>query len=211
VAGTVHDKGIVFGADLDTIETAHIEIEAPGWINSSTNECIEFTGGPTIRGAGLILGHRSDSAGNYAVPFTEADVESYATYKEFVRFKAPAHAIKCAETTVSGLSGATGTAASLIPVGSLVLGITARVTTLVTSGAGTSFKIGHAGDTDAWGATVAFALNTVTTGADFVATAIAHFAAATDVVLTCNGGTFTAGAVRLKVWYVTFPSPTLYY
>jgi hypothetical protein len=109
---------------------------------------------------------------------------------------------------VNGLSGATATASNFIPAGSLVLGITLRVTTLITSGAGTSFKIGDGTTTDAWGATVAFAAGTATSIANFTVVSPKYYAAATNVVLTCNGGTFTAGAVRLSISYIKLTPPT---
>lgn len=115
--------------------------------------------------------------------------------------------IKSATVLKSALSGATVTATALIPAGSLVLGVVARVTTLITGA--TTFKIGDGTTADLWGATVAVALNTVTTGTSFkAATGPVFYPAATDVVLTANGSNFTAGAVRLEVWYISQSGPT---
>lgn len=98
---------------------------------------------------------------------------------------------------VSPLSGATTSATNLIPAGTVVQGCVARVTTLITSGAATSFKIGDGSDDDKWGATIAFAAGTKTTSTNFTAAGPTLYTSDTSVVLTPNTGTFTAGAVRI--------------
>lgn len=117
--------------------------------------------------------------------------------------------IKSATALLSAMSGATVTSTNLIPAGSTVLGVTIRVTTLITSGdGGTTLTIGDGTDVDAWGTGIAFAANTTTTGTAFTVTTPAHYAAATSVVLTCTGGTFSAGAVRVTVHYLDYTAAT---
>ncbi len=112
---------------------------------------------------------------------------------------------KIAETELTALSGATVTASNLIPAGSLVLGVTARVTTLITGA--TTFDIGDGSTVDRWGNDIAVAANTTTDLTDMVGTSGAInppiFTAANNIVLTGVGGSFTAGAVRLTVHYLT--------
>ncbi len=116
---------------------------------------------------------------------------------------------KSVTALVSGLSGASGTATNLIPAGALVLGVTVRVTTLITSGDGsTSFTIGDGTDADAWGTGIVFTLGTTTTGSDFTISTAPFYPTATSVVLTATGGTFSAGAARITAHIVTFTGAT---
>jgi hypothetical protein len=111
-----------------------------------------------------------------------------------------------AVTTLSGLSGATATATNLIPAGSVVIGVTVRVTTTITGA--TSFEIGDGTDPDRWGTTIAVTSGTTTTNANTTITTVPIYAAATSVVLTANGGNFTAGAVKVTVHYISLTAAT---
>jgi hypothetical protein len=109
-------------------------------------------------------------------------------------------------TVLSGaMSGATLTLSNLIPAGSLVVGVTVRVTTLITGA--TSFTIGDGTDVDKWGTGVAVAAGTTTTLANVTSTAPTIYTAATNVVLTAAGGNFTAGVVRVTVHYISLTAP----
>ncbi|KKL64684.1 hypothetical protein LCGC14_2162550 [marine sediment metagenome] len=114
--------------------------------------------------------------------------------------------LKHATTEVTGMSGATVTASTLIPAGSLVVGVSLLVTTNIT-GANT-FDVGDGVDVDRWGAAIALASSTTTDIADFTILNPVNYAAATDVVLTANGPDFTAGAVRLTVHYLDLTAAT---
>lgn len=117
--------------------------------------------------------------------------------------------LKVATSLLSGLSGATATATGIFPAGCVRLGVSLRVTTAVTSGdGGTSFNVGDGTDADRYAATVAFTLGTTKTPADGTATPLEWLAAAGNVVLTCVGGTFNAGAVRLVAYYLQLTAPT---
>jgi hypothetical protein len=108
-------------------------------------------------------------------------------------------------TTLAAMSGASVTWTAAIPAGALVLGVTARVVTLITGA--TTFNIGDGTDADRWGASIALAKGTVTTGANFTITSPVYYAAATNIVLTKNGNNFTAGAVKLTVYYTLLNAP----
>jgi len=117
--------------------------------------------------------------------------------------------MKAATTTKTAMSGATVTATNLIPAGSMVIGITVRVTTLITGA--TTFDIGDGTDVDRWGAAIALAAGTTTTIANFTQdtdNGPIYFPSATSVVLTANGSNFTAGAVRITVHYIDLTAPT---
>ncbi len=115
-------------------------------------------------------------------------------------------AIQTATTELVGLSGATATAASLIPGGSIVLGLTARVTTTITGA--TTFDIGDGTNVDAFGAAIALPSGTTSDTTDWTIATAPVYTAATSVVLTANGSSFTAGAVRVTVHYVSTTAPT---
>lgn len=115
--------------------------------------------------------------------------------------------LKSASVLKSALSGATVTATNLIPAGAIPMAVVIRVTTLITGAS--SFKVGDGTTADLWGATVALTAGTTTTGADFKATFTPIvYPAATSVVLTANTSNFTAGAVRITVFFWTAAGPT---
>jgi hypothetical protein len=105
-------------------------------------------------------------------------------------------------TLLSGLTGATVTATNLIPANSILLGVTARVTTAITGA--TTFDIGDGTTANRFGDDVAIALNTTSNQV----IAPAAFTAANNVVLTANGSNFTGGAVRLTAHFMTLVAPT---
>ena len=103
-------------------------------------------------------------------------------------------------------SGSTYTFTNLIPAGSLVVGVTIRVNTLITGA--TSISIGDGTDADRWGAGIAVAAGTTTTLANATITTPPIYAAATSVVLTAAGSDFTAGVVRATVHYISLTAAT---
>lgn len=111
------------------------------------------------------------------------------------------------DVTLADLSSS-ATLSEGIPAGSIVLGVTIRVTTLITGDSGVSLSIGDGTDADRWGTGIAFAAGTTTDGTDFTITSVPIYAAATDIVLTPNAGAFTAGAVTITVHYFTTTAPT---
>jgi hypothetical protein len=114
--------------------------------------------------------------------------------------------IRTTEVSLSALSGATVTATNLIPAGSLVYGVTARNNTLVTGAS--SYNIGDGTDADAWGDNIPLSANYVTNSTMFNTTSLPFYKAQTSVVLTANGGAFTAGTVRLVAHYSQVVGPT---
>lgn len=105
-------------------------------------------------------------------------------------------------------AGANNTLTNLIPAGSLVLGVTCRVTEVVTGAAGfTGFNVGLAANTDYWGLNISPVLGTTTSLASVGAgdTAIAVYPAATSVILTAVGGNFdgVTGKVKVTVHYIS--------
>jgi hypothetical protein len=114
--------------------------------------------------------------------------------------------VKSQQTTAAALSGASVNVPA-IPAGSFVVGVSIRVDATVTGAAG--IDVGIAGDTQRYGTNIAVALGTTSDFTDFANdTPVSVFSAATDVVLTGVGGSFTAGDVTVFVHYMTLQAST---
>ena len=133
-------------------------------------------------------------------------------FKAPVRFYGDVYAVASsgfpqrAEATVD-VTGASTTAADLIPEGSLVLGVTIRVLAAITGP--TTFRVGDAYNNYEWGISVSGAANTGTTIADFQTTYPnpKYYLTATDVWLTPNAINFSAGTVLVRVYYISLAAP----
>lgn len=91
---------------------------------------------------------------------------------------------------------------AFIPDRAVVLGVAAR-TTLAITGA-TSYGVGIAANTTQFGNLLSIALNASNIGV----IGPAGFYADTKVRVTANGGSFTAGKVRLVVYFLEMSAPT---
>lgn len=108
-------------------------------------------------------------------------------------------------------SGATVTTTGLIPVGVKVYFVVARVITAVTTSSATNtFDVGDSGDPDRYGAAIAGALNTTVDETDATADPEGVWSASgREIILDAAGAeTFTAGAVRVTVFYTDPTAPT---
>jgi hypothetical protein len=108
--------------------------------------------------------------------------------------------IASAEALLSGLSGASATAAALIPAGAIPVGISTKVETEITGATG--YDVGDGSDVDRWGAAIGVAVDSSSGNEDWTDQTIANLPTAGDVVLTAVGGSFTAGAVRVRAEYL---------
>jgi hypothetical protein len=105
------------------------------------------------------------------------------------------------ELTLTGAYVETADTA-FIPNRSIVLGVAAR-TTLAITGA-TSYAVGVAANTTQFGDLLGVALGSTNIGV----IGPAGFYADTKVRVTANGGSFTAGKVRLVVYFLEMSAPT---
>lgn len=113
--------------------------------------------------------------------------------------------------TIGPVAAATDTCLNLIPAGSMVVGVTTRVTTAVTGDAGfTGFSVGDGSDVDRWGANLNPAAGETSDLTDCTITSAPIYNAATSIILTQVGGsTFaTGGVVRVTVHYISLTAPT---
>jgi hypothetical protein len=105
------------------------------------------------------------------------------------------------ELTLSGAYVETA-AADFIPDRAIVLGIASR-TTLAITGA-TSYAVGTSSNATQFGDTLGIALGSSNIGI----IGPAGFYADTKARVTANGGSFTAGKVRLIVYFMEMSAPT---
>lgn len=114
--------------------------------------------------------------------------------------------IKHAIAPLPATAGATLTAAGLIPVGGVVVGVTSVVGTALGASSGTTgYRVGDGADADRWGVAAGVAAGTKTTNANWTAdTTPPIFLAAQDVVITADGGNFDGvGQIVVDVAYLT--------
>ena len=117
--------------------------------------------------------------------------------------------IKLAETVLdTDGAGATETASGAIPAGAQVLGVVGVVTQPIT-GVTTSFDVGDGSDADLWAAAVLLVAGSSWGQGEATANPAGTWAAAArDVVLTADAGTFTGGQVRIEVYYIDVQAPS---
>lgn len=106
------------------------------------------------------------------------------------------------EETLSGLSGASRTSTIQIPDRAIVLGVSTRTTTAITGAA--SYDCGIAGEASKFGGSLGIAAGSSNVGV----IGPQAFYAPTPIVLTANGGSFTGGAVRIAIHYLTCSAPS---
>ena len=101
-----------------------------------------------------------------------------------------------AEELLSGLSGASVTSTISIPDRAIVLGVSPRTITAITGA--TAYDCGIAGEISKFGGSLGIAAGSTNVGV----IGPQAFYAATPIVLTANGGSFTGGAVRIAIHYL---------
>ena len=110
------------------------------------------------------------------------------------------------KTVELDLSGATTTWTGAIPAGSMVIGVSGRVTEAITGA--TTFNVGVAGTADRYALNRAVTLGTTFNMANGTATAPVIYTSATDVVVTANVSDFTGGKLRLIISYDRMVPPS---
>lgn len=99
---------------------------------------------------------------------------------------------------IAGLTGASVNSTIDIPDRALVIAVNVRVTTAITGA--TSFDVGVSGDTQRYGNGIGVTLDSTSIGMSQYPYA---YYADTALVLTAQGGSFSAGDVRLSVQYLS--------
>jgi len=102
--------------------------------------------------------------------------------------------------------GATEVATGAIPAGAQVVAVVGRVVKATTPT--TDFDVGDGSDADIWAASVLKAKDSAWSQSDATADPRGTWAAAArDITLTADAGTFTAGEVRIDVFYFDATAP----
>lgn len=99
-------------------------------------------------------------------------------------------------------AGATSVTANVIPAGSVVTGVTGRVTVAISGP--TDWALGVSGSPNQYGSGLGVALNSFANG---ISGSPQAFYADTPLELTSNGGAFVSGTVRLAVHYTQLVAP----
>lgn len=107
-----------------------------------------------------------------------------------------------AEELLSGLSGAFVESTVVIPNRAVVIGVSCRTVTAVTGAS--SYDCGLAGEASKFGGSLGVAAGSTNAGV----IGPQGFYADTAVRLTANAGSFTGGAVRIAIHYLTVGIPT---
>ena len=105
-------------------------------------------------------------------------------------------------TAMTGTSVSSG---SLIPAGSIVIGVTVRVMTAIQGASG--FRVGTATHVDRWASNVANAVDSTNSIQNFAESYVPYAQGSTSVVLTANTNPFTAGSVKVLAYYIYLAPP----
>ena len=106
------------------------------------------------------------------------------------------------EQTLAGLTGATVASTIEIPDRAIVLGVSTRTVTTITGA--TSYDCGIAGEASKFGGALGISPGSTNIGV----IGPQAFYADTPIVLTAQGGSFTGGAVRIAIHYLTLGGST---
>jgi hypothetical protein len=109
------------------------------------------------------------------------------------------------DTNCAGKGTGTITTSTGIPAGSLVLGVDARVTTVIAGSDGiATWALGATGGSGTeWGAALALAATTTTGIANFTVTAPAYYPAATTITFKGTGGKIIdSGVIKITIYYI---------
>lgn len=106
------------------------------------------------------------------------------------------------EETLSGLSGASRDSTVLIPDRAIVLGVSCRVVNSITGAA--FFGCGVAGEETKFGGSLGVSAGSTNIGV----IGPTAFYAPTPIRLTADGSSFTGGAVRIAIHYLTCAAPS---
>jgi len=193
------NKGLIMDADDQALT-----ICSGSTCNRATGAWLELDGA-TAGGAGGMTFNTGASVGNGDLNINLGDDASEFRITN-VAINGSRMNYHTGEETLSALSGATATTSGLVPAGSVLMAVTAYVTTLITGA--TSFEVGDGTDVNRFGGTIAVAAGTKVTTTDATADPTGWASGAQEVTLTANGSNFTAGAVRVIAYYKTFTAPT---
>ena len=134
---------------------------------------------------------------------TRALIFTGGAWRDYIGARSPNNAsavLRILEQEIT-LSGASVASTTLIPNGSIVFGVSERVTQAITGA--TSFAVGISGNTTQFGNLLGLSLGST----NFGIIGPNPFFADTPVVITANGGNFTGGKVRIAIHHLLITPP----
>jgi hypothetical protein len=173
-----------------------------GPVLNFTNYCGGGDSGQFILGGALDTRLHRDAATIWAMR-NGANAHTLRLYDTYTS-ASDYHRLGMATVRISqtATAGATITLTGLIPDGAVVMGVTTKVTTALTGGV-TGYQVGTAADADRWGVAATATIGTTTDNRDWTNGTIECFTAATDVILTANGASFSGtGVIYVSIQYM---------
>lgn len=110
-------------------------------------------------------------------------------------------------TVTEAVDSGAGTQAitNLVPAGAFVIGLDYTVGTIIAGAGASTFDLGvSGGDTDLFGAAIAFAAGTTVTGVDYTAapTSFPISSSAQSLLMTADAGQLDSGEITCNLYYV---------
>jgi hypothetical protein len=193
--GRIVGTGNVYGsAGLESaLLPQGVAVGNASYIGFCTNSFANDTGGDLrlFRDAANVLAQRNAA--------NSQESRLYSTFTSSTNYQRMT--VKSVKQTLSALSGASATTTgTFIPDGAVVVGVTTRVSTLLTGATG--YTIGDGTDADRWGDITSTAVGTTSDNRDWTAGTIECFTAGGNITLTAKTSNFTAGAIEISVFYL---------
>jgi hypothetical protein len=193
--GRIVGTGNVYGsAGLESaLLPQGVAVGNASYIGFCTNSFANDTGGDLrlFRDAANVLAQRNAA--------NSQESRLYSTFTSSTNYQRMT--VKSVKQTLSALSGASATTTgTFIPDGAVVVGVTTRVSTLLTGATG--YTIGDGTDADRWGDITGTAVGTTSDNRDWTAGTIECFTAGGNITLTAKTANFTAGAIEISVFYL---------
>jgi len=207
VGFTATGLGIGFNVDGDSIMFINRSGVPVQRVSLSSAALLTWTSG-AAQGGGpqFALGREVADFGSAAVGDLFLANTNFSIYQNKTASSIVYHrtSIRTATETLSSVSGASVTTASIIPAGALVLGVTTDVDVALGTGNGTTgYEVGDGSDADRWGSITGTATTTFSDDADFTTTTIDRASAAGAVTITALGGNFDgSGDIVVVVHYM---------
>ncbi len=174
-------------SDLTTLLSKFLEKWYAGVVNLDTDGTVQFANATGTGFTTLQLGPATGNtaSGSLAVTKASATIDM---------------------ATATGTGTGTITVAAFVPAEAIVLGLTAKVTTILAGAALGTWSIGPSTDTNMWGGGLAVAAGTLAKPSTYTITSgggVINGGAATDLIITASAGVFSTGVLKVTLHYVS--------
>jgi hypothetical protein len=142
-----------------------------------------------------VLGQR-----NFTTGTTAQESRVYGSYVSATAYQRLS--VKTVRESSGALSGATYVTTAAIPAYAVLIGVTTRVTTLLTGATG--YTVGDGSDADLWGVAPGITVGDATQFSNYTAVgAVGAAATSRNVTLTATGSNFTGGVIEICFHYLS--------